>query len=167
MRLLARLFVVGILIASCSEGIVDPFAPGGSCAERDTVFNLYPESLRVTMGGASEAIFEAAVLACDVVAPISTASVTWTIRDAHVAGHIPEDFGSETMHARLVVPAAPGTTFLVVACVARHVEEVAAGLGKAQMMLPDIFHHALGQETRFTAVQQCLQLGEDHVRRSF
>ena len=110
MRMFTRLTLGGILIASCSEGITDPFAPGGSCSSQDTVFSLYPESLRLAMGGAGEVFVEAAVLNCSVVTPVASAEVTWTIRDPSIAAAEDELEGvaGDTQHVRLVVPRAPG-----------------------------------------------------------
>ena len=117
MRVLTRLTVIGILIASCSE----PIGPGPTTrvlecvpASPDTIFILHPDSLHVVVGSADAAYAEWGVSDKCSFAPFPAEEMTWTIRDTSIATETVPNADASVRPVRHIVPRTPGRTFLVV-----------------------------------------------------
>ena len=98
MRMLMRLAVAAGLIISCSE------APTLQCSPPTTIFNLYADTVRVAVGGATPLELEWSHNGCQGYERQGLGAVQWTVREGSVASV------TTTM---LVVGEAAGSTVVV------------------------------------------------------
>lgn len=112
MRRLACLILAVAVLAACNGDTVSSPLTYDPCAgqtTQDTVFQLWPDSMRLVMGGADEGNVDWFVMSCEYV-ELTPSEITWTVRDPAVIQGDPVGFGTP---AFLVTPKQPGTAWLV------------------------------------------------------
>lgn len=103
---------LAVLAACNNEGISPPttYDPCAGQTTQDTVFQLWPDSMRLVMGAADEGNLEWAVLSCEYVEMPPASDVTWTVRDPSVVQGAPVAFDIAVFQ---VTPLQPGSTWIV------------------------------------------------------
>lgn len=110
MRRLACLALA--VLAACNDDSLSSPVTYDPCTGRttqDTVFELWPDSMRLVMGAADESNLQWAVISCDYV-EMPASDITWTVRDPAIIQGDPVAFQAPAFQ---VTPKQPGRTWLV------------------------------------------------------